>query len=218
MNLPHLLWIPAAAVVGCGASFVFGDLVSLPMDLYYLIYFGIVIGFMGLYVRRTGLDLRAWVTRRLGWGIVLGLLGGIVLVRGVLARPETPHLDGGMLAWALMWRGVAYGAVDGLLLMAFPWVVAWRALDAEERRRGVRVGAAAVALAAVLLITTAYHLGYRDFRSGKVVQPNIGNAIGSVPTLLAANPVASPVSHVFLHVAAVLHSPETDLFLPPHRE
>jgi hypothetical protein len=30
-----------------------------------------------------------------------------------------------------------------------------------------------------------------------------------------ANPVGSVINHVFLHVAAVVHSPETDLFLPP---
>jgi hypothetical protein len=50
------------------------------------------------------------------------------------------------------------------------------------------------------------------------MEPNIGSTIGAVPTLLSANPVASPLSHVFLHVTAVLHSPETDLFLPPHRD
>lgn len=51
-----------------------------------------------------------------------------------------------------------------------------------------------------------------------IAQPNIGSTIGAVPTLLTANPVASPISHVFLHVTAVIHSPETDLFLPPHRD
>jgi hypothetical protein len=38
----------------------------------------------------------------------------------------------------------------------------------------------------------------------------------SVPTLVTANPVASRVSHVFLHVTAVIHAPHTELFLPPH--
>jgi len=37
MNLSHLLWIPAGALVGFGASLVFGDLLTLPVDLYYLI-------------------------------------------------------------------------------------------------------------------------------------------------------------------------------------
>lgn len=48
------------------------------------------------------------------------------------------------------------------------------------------------------------------------MQPNFVSALGALPTLLGANPVASPISHVFLHVTAVLHAPETDLFQPPH--
>lgn len=138
-------------------------------------------------------------------------------MRGVLARPETPHLSGAMLWWAVFWRGLVYGGVDGVLLFAFPWIVTWRALGAEGGRWTRKTGAAAVAVVAILFTTTVYHLGYGDFRSAKILQPNIGSALASVPTLVTANPVASPLSHVFLHVAAVLHSPETDLYLPPHR-
>jgi hypothetical protein len=53
--------------------------------------------------------------------------------------------------------------------------------------------------------------------SGLIVKPNVGGTIMSVPTLVTANPIGSPLTHVFLHVAAVVHSPRTDLFLPPHR-
>jgi hypothetical protein len=208
----HLVWIPAAALVGFAASFVFGDRIVLPLDLYYLVYFVIVGGFLAVYVTRTKLDVRRWASRRLGWAVGLGIVGGIMLMRGVRAQPETAHLEGGMLAWALLWRGVIYGAVDGLLLLA------WRALRAGERGWTVKLRAGALAYLSILLVTTAYHLGYADFRSRMIVQPNIGSSIGAVPTLLSANPVASPVSHVFLHVTAVLHAPETPLFLPPHRE
>lgn len=218
MNLSHLLWIPAGALVGFGASFVFGDLLTLPVDLYYLIYFAIVLGFLAVYARRTGLDVGGWVRRRAGWGVALGVVGGLVLMQGVLARPETARLGGAVLAGTLAWRGVAYGLVDGLLLLAFPWLVAWRALGAEDGGWGRRISGSAVAVPAILLVTTAYHLGYGDFRSERVMQPNVGALIGSVPTLVTASPVASPVAHLFLHVTAVLHSPETDLFLPPHRE
>lgn len=138
-------------------------------------------------------------------------------MHGVLARPATPHLAGGLLAWAIVWRGLVYGAVDGLLLLAFPWVVVWRAFGAEGGSWRRKAAAAMTAWVAILLLTTTYHLGYRDFRSDRIVLPNIGSSIGAVPTLLSANPVASVLSHVFLHVTAVIHSPHTDLFLPPHR-
>lgn len=214
----HLAWIPATALLGFVVSFVFGDRIPLPVDIYYSVYFAIVLGFFAVYTRRTRLDLRAVLSRRIWWGVVLGVLGGLVLMGGVLARPETEKLAGGILWWALFWRGLVYGTVDGLLLLAFPWLVAWRALGAEEGGVGRRLAATAVAWVAVLVVTTAYHLGYGDFRSRKVLQPNVGAAIGIVPTLLTANPAASSISHVFLHLTAVVHSPETDLFLPPHRE
>jgi len=216
--MSHLVWIPLGAAVAFLASFVLGDLIVLPVDLYYLLYFVVILGFLGFYTRRTGLELREWASRRLALGIVLGVLGGVLLAQGVLSRAPTPQLSGGTLAWALIWRGVAYGAVDGLILLAFPWVVTWRAFGGEGAGWGRRVGATFAAWLAILLVTTAYHLGYRDFRSSQILQPNIGSTIGGLPTLVSANPVGSVVSHVFLHVTAVVHSPETDLFLPPHRE
>lgn len=215
--MAHLTWIPAGAATGFLAAFLFGDLLTLPVDLYYLIYFAIVFAFLRLYARRTGLDIPRLVSRRLLWGVVLGVIGGLVIMQGVLSRPGTPQLSGFDLWWALLWRGLLYGTVDGLLLFAFPWTVAWRALEAEGGSLATRLRASAVAFAAILLMTTTYHLGYGDFRSSKILQPNVGSTIASVPTLVTANPVASPISHVFLHVTAVLHAPETDLFLPPHR-
>lgn len=218
IRIGHLAWIPCGALVGFGAALVFGDLLTLPVDLYYLIYFALVGGFFALYAGSTRLELRPVLARRLSWGILLGLAVGGVMLANVLSRPATPPLTGGSLAWAIAWRGVAYGAVDGLLLFAFPWIVTWRAFDAESSGAGRRVAAALTAWAMVLLVTTVYHLGYADFRSEKVLQPNIGSAISALPTLATANPVASPITHVVLHVGAVVHSPASELFLPPHRE
>jgi hypothetical protein len=41
--------------------------------------------------------------------------------------------------------------------------------------------------------------------------------VWSVPTLVTLNPIGSPIAHAGLHTAAVLHSYETDTFLPPHK-
>ena len=214
----HLLWIPAAALVGGGASSIFGDLLTLPVDVYYAVYAAVVLAFLGGYIRLTGLDVRPWLGRRLPIALALGVVGGLVLMRGALGRPPEGTLAGGELLGALLVRGVMYGAVDGLLLFAFPWLVVWRALGAEGRSRSFRAGASVLALAAMLLVTTTYHMGYRDFRSSRIVLPNVGAVISGTPTLLSANPVAAPLAHVVLHVTAVLHSPASDLYLPPHRD
>jgi hypothetical protein len=213
-----MFWIPAGALVSFLTSFLFGDLLRFPVDVYYLIYFCIVLGFLDIYKRRTGLKVKQWIKQRLCWAIPAGLLIGLLLVQNVLSRPETAKLYGWALVWGIFWRGIVYGTVDGLIIFAFPWVVTWRGLRGPERKIPGKIGVAFAAWLGILLITTVYHLGYRDFRSQKIVQPNIGSTICAVPTLVTANPLASLVSHVFLHAAAVIHSPETDLFLPPHRE
>ncbi|MGK7395130.1 MAG: hypothetical protein ACNS62_11200 [Candidatus Cyclobacteriaceae bacterium M3_2C_046] len=218
MKKSHLLWIPAGGAVGFIASWVFGDLLRLPLDIYYLIYFFIVTTFLFFYVKRTNFDLRKWISNNLIWGIILGIIVGFLMLKNVLSRPATDQFTGFTLWWEILWRGVIYGLVDGILLFSFPWIVTWRAFKAKSKKIWGKVGIGAIAWLFTLLITTAYHLGYADFRSKKIIQPNIGSVITSVPTLFTANPIASPISHVFLHVTAVVHSPETDLFLPPHRE
>jgi hypothetical protein len=84
------------------------------------------------------------------------------------------------------------------------WHVKWKAFDFS-------------AWLFILVVTTAYHFGYADFRSRKIIQPNIGNTLISVPRLVTANPIGSPITHAVMHIAAVIHSPKTDLFLPLHR-
>jgi len=217
-NLGHLKWIVLGALVGFGTSFIFGDLIALPLDLYYLIYFEVIISFFTIYIKRTQLDLKEWFSRRLLWGILLGLIFGALIVQNVLSRPETEKFTGFYLAWLIFWRGLIYGTIDGLLLSVFPWVITWRAFNVEKKPLGKKIAFGLLAWLFILVLTTAYHLGYSDFRSKKIIQPNIGNTIISVPTLISANPIGSPITHAIMHIAAVIHSPKTDLFLPPHRE
>jgi hypothetical protein len=214
----HLKWIAIGALVGFGASFIFGDLLPLPVDLYYLIYFGVIITFLSFYARKKKFNIKELVSKRLVWGVLLGLIFGGLMVQKVLSMPETEKFTGAYLAWLLFWRGLVYGVIDGLLLSSFPWIVTWRAFDVGKKPLGKKVAFGFLAWLFILVVTTAYHLGYSDFRSSKIIQPNIGNTIISLPTLLTANPIGSPITHAIMHITAVIHSPQTDLFLPPHRE
>jgi hypothetical protein len=214
----HLKWLAMGVIIGFLVPFVFGDRLTLPLDLYYLIYFAAVGTFLTVYVRKTGLDVRTWLARRLVWGLALGVVFGAVMVRFVLTNPATEGFSGPGLAWALLWRGVVYGTVDGLLLTAFPWVVTWRAFRVEERRLGGKAAFALLAWVFILAMTAAYHAGYSDFRSPKLAKTLVGNTLISVPTLVAANPVGAPITHAMMHVAVIIHCPKTDVFLPPHRD
>jgi len=217
-NYKHLRWFIFGAFVGFAISLVFGDLLTLPVDLYYLVYFGAITVFFIIYIRKTRLNPKEWFSRRLIWGIVLGLIFSVVMVQNVLSRPETEKFTGAYLIWSVFWRGLVYGAIDGLLLSVFPWIVTWRAFNVETKPLGKKIAFGLLVWVFILVITSAYHVGYSDFRSKKVVQANIGNTIISVPTLLSANPLGSPITHAAMHIAAVLHSPKTELFLPPHSE
>jgi hypothetical protein len=217
MGLRHLLWIPAAALLGFTSSFVFADILVLPLDVYYGVYFASVAAFTAFYTLRTRFELSTWIRRRLMSGIVAGIAVGALLVRGVLAQPGTPALTGGVFWWALFWRGVVYGFVDGVLLISLPWVITWRAFRADAAGTLHKIAVTMAAWIAITIVTTAYHLGYADFRSSKIVQPNIGATIAALSSFVTRNPAASPISHVFLHVTAVIRSPGSDLFLPPHR-
>jgi hypothetical protein len=109
-----------------------------------------------------------------------------------------------------------YGAADGLLLSAFPILLVFAALAHWRRRRGGTVMVGAIAMIASLAMTATYHLGYSDFRSEKLRKPITGDLVWSVPTLVTLNPIGAPIAHVGVHVSAVTHDYETDLFLPPH--
>jgi hypothetical protein len=217
-NSKHFIWVIFGALVGFGSSFIFGDLLTLPVDLYYLIYFGIIITFFMIYITRTQLKLKEWFFRRLAWGIALGLIFGALMAQNVLSRPETEKFTGGYLAWLIFWRGLVYGTIDGFLLSSFPWIVTWRAFDVEKKPWGKKIASGFLAWLLILVVTTAYHVGYSDFRSRKIIQPNIGNTIISLPTLISGNPIGSPITHAIMHITAIIHCPETELFLPPHRD
>jgi hypothetical protein len=137
----------------------------------------------------------------------------------VRAEPATAGPDGLALAWAVLWRGVAYGAVDGLLLSAFPILAVFAAAEGSRlrRRRSGTIATGAAALLASLVMTTVYHLGYSDFRSALLARPVAADLVWSVPTLATLNPIGTPITHAAMHVTAVLHSYETEVFLPPHR-
>ena len=102
----------------------------------------------------------------------------------------------------------------------FPILVVFAAFAGtklRERARGTVV-VALIALAASLAMTAVYHAGYSDFRGEKLRQPVAGDVSLERTDLLTLNPVGAPIAHAAMHTAAVLHSYETDTFLPPHSE
>jgi hypothetical protein len=158
------------------------------------------------------------LTRNWAAGIVLGALVAGVMVAIVRGEPATHRPDGVEFAAAVVWRGILYGVADGLILSVFPILAVFGAFAGTRtltRWRG-KTAVGALALTVSMLFTAVYHLGYADFRGEKVRKPLAGDVIWSVPTLATLSPFGAPIAHAGLHVSAVVHSYETDIFLPPH--
>jgi hypothetical protein len=215
----HGLWLAGGFLLAFLIPFVLADTLEINRDLYYALYGAGVIGYVALWSRATGQSLRRLVSRRLALAVGLGLAAGALLVLIVYRTEDaTPHPRGIEFAAAIAWRGVFYGAVDGLLLSAFPILAVFGAFAGTRLRRR-KAGTAIVALIALtasLAMTAVYHAGYSEFRGEKLRKPVAGDVVWGAPTLFTLNPVGAPIAHVALHTAAVVHSYETDTFLPPH--
>jgi hypothetical protein len=215
----HLAWLVGAMIGAFLIPFVLADQLGLQRDLYYGLYAAAVVALFVAWARDTRQPLREMLARRwrlaVGLGVVFAAISAFIATR---AEDGSAHPGGIEFVAALFWRGIVYGAADGLLLSAFPILLVFAALrDSRLRQRaGGLVVVGAVAMVASLAMTAVYHAGYQDFRSDKLQKPVSGDLVWSVPTLATFNPVGAPVAHVGLHIGAVAHNYETDLFLPPH--
>ena len=214
----HVAWFAFAAGVAFLVPFLGVSVLDLQHDLYYLVYFAATALLLAGYVRAEDVDVRRIASHAWPWSLGPGVVVGLAEIGSVLGRDATEHPGGAYFAFEILWRGVTYGAVDALLLSALPGLVAYGIL--RGRIEGVvgKLRFTALALPLVLLITATYHLGYPQFRADGVGQPEIGNTIMSVPMLATANPIGSVVAHATMHTTAVVHSYETDVFLPPETE
>lgn len=195
------------------------DLATINRDLYYGIYAAAVFGFFALWLHHAVDRPRRLLTRNWELGFLLGIVfaGGTTAI--ALSEKATPHPHGLRFAAAIVWRGVVYGAADGVLLSVFPILVVFAAFSSRplrERSKRAVAGIGALALAVSLIFTAVYHLGYPDFRGEKLRKPLIGDVTWSAPTLATLSPFGAPLAHIGLHVSAVVHAYDTKTYLPPH--
>jgi hypothetical protein len=215
----HLAWLLGGMAVAFLVPFLVADRLDVQRDLYLTVYVTAVAGLFVGWAHDTGQSLREMVTRRrllaVGLGVLFAAIGAAIAIG---AEDASPHPGGIEFIGALLWRGIVYGAADGLLLSAFPIVLVFAALkDCRLRQRvGGLIAVGAIAMVASLAMTAVYHAGYSDFRGAKLRKPVTGDLVWSVPTLATLNPVGAPIAHVGVHVSVIVHNYETDLFLPPH--
>jgi hypothetical protein len=215
----HLTWFAGGAAFAFLVPYIFSSVLDLPNDLYYGIYFVAAGLFLTAYVAANDIDAVALVTRRWKLSLALGAIAAAAVVFGVLTREDsTPHPDGAYFLFTIAWRGLLYGAVDALLLTAFPVLVAAAVMGHNFAGIARKATFGAIALVLIMIITATYHLGYEQFREDGVSGPETGNLIISVPALLTLNPIGSVAAHASMHIAADMHAYETNVYLPPQTD
>ena len=126
--------------------------------------------------------------------------------------------QGLQLAFDLVWLGLVYGLLDALFLSVLPIFAIWQAFSGLGWTGSwpKRLVVGIVALVASLLVTAAYHWGYPEYSGSKLLAPVVGNGVMSLAYLLTTNPLGAILSHMAMHVSAVLHGINTAVQLPPH--
>lgn len=212
----HLAWF----VLICAAAFLIPYLgvsvLDLQHDLYYLGYFALTIGLVGAYARVERVQVADVFRSRWRWSVGIGVLLAVVLVVNVFATDDaTARPHGLYFVFELLWRGVGYGLVDTLLLTVVPCLIAYQVLRKQVDGLKGKLRFTALMLPLVIIVTATYHWGYPQFREDGVRRPETGNILISLPTFATVNPAGSIVAHVSQHVAAVAHSYESEIFVPP---
>ena len=216
----HMMWVAAGGLLAASVAVLFAGVLQLPRTIYLVFYIGIMGSFLAAYAQAGAIDLRRVLAANWPWGLLAGAVAAFLVVQATLQQPaprsSTPQ--GATLVFDLLWLGLAYGLVDGLLLSVLPVYATWQALTQRgwtERWLG-RIAAAALALVASALVVGVYHLGYPEFRGSQVLIIMVSVAGQSLFYLLSRSPLAPLISHVAMHVTAVLVGLETFSQLPPH--
>ncbi len=214
----HLLWVLAAAILGFVIAAMFAGQLHLARSLYLVVYVVSVSAFLYGYIRWSGINVGHLLRYHWQWGLVAAVLVSVLMVGQVWSQPASPPPQGVELVFDLLWLGIIYGAADALLLNVFPVLATWQALSllgwTKHWYGKVLVGTAAIG--ASLFVTAVYHLGYPEFQEPQVVFPVAVNGILSLSYLLTMSPLSAVLSHIAMHIAAVLHGISTTGQLPPH--
>jgi hypothetical protein len=213
-----MLWILYASILGFAVAAIFSGWLRLRRNVYLLIYIPMVAVLFALFIRSNSVQLPALFFHNWYWGLTGAVIAGAFVIKNVYSQPSSKRSTGFELITDILWPGLSYGLIDALLLSVLPIIAVQLALRGPywtEELFG-RIGVGALGLLASFTVTTAYHLGYPEFRGKNVIWPNIGNGVLSLAFIITMNPLAAILPHMAMHVAAMIHGKDTTGQVPPH--
>lgn len=216
--LVSIAWCLGASLVGFGISGIFSWGLKLSRRLFLIPYIFLSSIFLYLFYQSYQLDMIDLLTKNWVWGVAAGVIVGAFLVLNVRSQPATRQSTGGELVFDVLWLGFAYGITDALLLNVMPVLAIQAGFSNAEWTSSAAgtIGLGLLALAASLVVTLAYHLGYKEFQNKSVFLVLVGNALITLAFILSSNPLGALISHTVMHIAAAIRGPETTVQLPPH--
>jgi len=128
-------------------TWVVTDLLHVPRTPYVAVLTLVSLGLLAGYLAWSGTSFADLVTSDWVWGIVAGLIAGLVIAPGLRRFPAREHVHGAPLTEQFLWEGVAYGIAEAVLLATLPVLALWQAAAALGWTEGTWVKFAAGALA-----------------------------------------------------------------------
>lgn len=212
----HVISLAAVIAGAAGVALVFSDFLHWPRSLYLLPYVFIAGGLSFIHLRGVRFTLgdlgHNWRT-----GLAVAAAASYFVIGSLERYPMSARPEGVALAVSLAWVGVVYGLVDAVVLNVLPVLLAREIAASCKLAPWLKVSIEG--LAALLISSAAaliYHLGYSEFRGANLIAPVLGNALITAAFIVSGSPLAPLITHVAMHVAAVLHGMESVPQLPPH--
>lgn len=213
-----ILWILAASFLGFGIAAIFAGLLKLQRNIYLIFYIPLVAALFTMFIIKNNIEITRIILFNWYWGLIGALIAGAFVIKNVFSQPPSKRNTGISLVTDITWPGLIYGFTDAILLSVLP-ILAVNLAFSESSLSAIWYGKIIIGIIALLasfFVTTAYHLGYPEFRGKKVIWPNVGNGVLSLAYILTLNPLAAILPHMAMHVAAMVHGRETTGQVPPH--
>ena len=213
-----MLWILYASVLGFAVAAIFAGFLKLSRNIYLLIYIPLIAVLVTLFIITNRISVTEVLLHNWYWGLLGALIAGAFVIKNVFSQPSSKRSSGFPLFIDIFWSGLTYGLIDALLLSILPILAIQLAFTDSAWTENLlgKIGISTIGLLASFLVTTAYHLGYPEFRSKKVIWPNVGNGVLSLAFILTMNPLAAIIPHMAMHVTAMIHGKDTTGQVPPH--
>lgn len=207
-----LLWLAGLTAVAFFVAWITGTRLHIRRAAYIAILFVVTGALTAGYIAWLGVGAKDVLTTRWGWGILVGLVVGVVLALAMRTQPVDRHVPRDRLPALLLWEGVVYGTGEGMLLSGLPAFMTWQMVHSLgwSGTAGdiARWTLPVVAAAAVILL---HHLGYWHCRNRILVPIVLGCSGLTVAYVATASFIAPTLGHIVMHFGAVLHGVE----MPP---